>query len=158
MPAVINFLSGILHMAVPKQGVKLMKVLPPFQAISSHLVLVDNFSSVSPNDLTMNCSELLGLDINEFFKVKVLYTCIRILEEFQSYYKDLPSSVEIFCSISRYLEAIPMNKYPKVVSNLHNRFLNVLKNSREQQQLHYIVMQAMKPKALKMLDPKIVEV
>lgn len=158
IPAAINFLSGVLHMAIPKTGVKLIKVLKPFQAISTQLVLVENFSSVIFNDLKMNCSDLLGLDIEEFFKVKVLYTCIKILEEFQFHYKDLPSSVVIFNPILRYLEDIPMDKYPNVVSNIQIQVLNLLKNSRDHNKLHYIVMQAMKPKALKMLEPRIVEV
>lgn len=157
MPAAINFISGILHMAIPKRGVKLIKVLPPFQAISSHLVLVDNCSSIVLKDFKMDCSEMLGLNIEELFKIKVLYICIRFLEEFHSHYEELPSSVEIFSPVLRYLENIPLTKYPKTVENLHNKVLNLLKTSRDQKKLPHIVMAAIKPKALKMLEPKIVE-
>lgn len=158
MPAVLNFLSGILHMAIPKRSIKLIKVQPPFKPTSSHLVLLDDLSCNDFNNLKMNCSNLLNSEIEENYKMEVLYACIKILEQFHTSYQDLPSCVEIFSPVLRYLEAIPMDKYPKLIKNAQETFLNNLRNSRDQQKLPYIVMQAMKPKALKMLEPKIEEV
>lgn len=154
MPAAINFLSGILHMAIPKTGVKLIKVLPPFKAVSSHLVVVEDFSSIVFDDSKISCSNLLSLEIDESFKVEVFCTSIKILEEFHSHYEDLPSCVEIFSSVLRYLEAIPMDKYPEIARKLHSRFLNTLRNSRDHRSLPYLVSKPKKPKALKMLEPK----
>lgn len=158
MPAAINFLSGILHMAVPKAGVRLVKVLPPFKATSSDLVLVENMSSKTLPNSKMDCSNLLSMEIEENYKIEVMYASITILEEFHANYQDLPSCVEIFSPILKYLEAIPMNYYPKLVKDAHSGLLKSLRNSRDQQNISYIVMQAMKPKALKMFEPKIEQV
>lgn len=158
MPAAINFLSGILHMAVPKTGVKLIQVLPPFKKTSSDLVLVENLSSHTSFNTKMDCLNLLNMDIEESYKIDVLYASLEILEEFHANYKVLPSCVEIFSPILKYLEAIPMNYYPKLVKDAHAGLLNTLRNSIDQRNMPYIVMEAMKPKALKMFEPKIEDV
>lgn len=149
-------MSGILHMAIPKGGVKLIKVLPPFKATSSHLVLLENLSSNDSYILKMDCSNLLDLEIiEENYKIEVLYATIKALENFHTNYQELPSCVEIFNPVLKYLEAIPMDNYPKLVRKVQETFINILRNSRDQRKLPYIVMQTMKPKALKMLEPKI---
>lgn len=148
-------MSGILHMAIPKGGVKLIKVLPPFKATSSHLVLLENRSSNDSHIFKMDCTNLLDLDIEENYKIEVLYVTIKVLENFHANYQELPSCLEIFSPVSKYLEAIPMDNYPKLVRKAQETFLRILRNSRDQRKLPYIVMQTMKPKALKMLEPKI---
>lgn len=158
LPASINFLSGVLHQAIPKTGVKLIKVLPPFKATSSLLLLVENLSSYSQDDLKMDCSTLISRNLDEMNKIKMLYASLNILEGFHNLLKDLPSSVEIFGSTLSYLKSIDMGYYPDIVKNTHSRIVKKLEDSKDELKLPFIVMRAMKPKALRMLEPKIVEV
>lgn len=145
-------------MAIPKTGVRLIKVLPPFKATSTDLVLVENLSSNYQQDIKLNTSSLLNKNIAESYKINVLYATLKLLEEFHMHFKECPSHVEIFCPVFKYIEAIPMEKYPELVQNTHENLVRVLKNSRDEQKLPYMVMKASKPKALRMLEPKIVEV
>lgn len=145
-------------MAIPKTGVKLIKVLPPFKKTSSLLVLTKNFSSGYSDQLRLEYSYLLNMDMEESYKIRVLYASLKILEEFHTHFKDLPSCVEIFSPVLKYLEAIPMNYYPELVKNSHEHLFKVLKSSIDQRKLPFIVMQVMKPKALRMYEPKIEEV
>ncbi|KAJ8934163.1 hypothetical protein NQ314_013545 [Rhamnusium bicolor] len=140
LPAAINFLSGILHMAVPKTGVKLLKVLPPFKSTSSLLVLVENYSLESFKSLQMDSTDLLENEIKEEYKIRVLYNTLKLLEDFYYNIKELSSSSEIFERPLRYLELIPTLNYPKEVQN------------------YYIAMETKKPKALRLYEPKIEEI
>lgn len=144
-------------MAIPKIGVKIVKVLPPFKAISCLLVLLENFSSAENKNVKMNFSDLLNAEIEEKFKIKVLFVTIKLLNEFHAHLQTLPSCVEIFSTVLAYLKAIPMDNYPKLVRDAHAGLVNILNESKEHRKTAYLVMQAMKPKALRMLEPKIEE-
>ncbi|KAJ8917757.1 hypothetical protein NQ315_005208 [Exocentrus adspersus] len=154
LPAVINFLSGVLHMAIPKTGVKLVKVLNPFKATASSLVLLENYSLESFKSLKLDSKDLINDDIEEEYKVRVLYTTLKLLEEFYNNLKELSSSNEVFGQVLRYLEMIPTNSYPKEVKTSLEVLTKTLRDSKNKT-LKYIVMQAKKPKALRLYEPKI---
>lgn len=118
----------------------------------------ENLCCENVENLKMDFSSLLNSDINEHDKITILYVTLKILEEFHTYFHNLPSCVEIFSPVFKYLEAISMDNYPALVRDAHRDLLNILKSSRDERKLHYIVMRALKPKALRMLEPKIEEV
>ncbi|KAG5872705.1 hypothetical protein JTB14_008799 [Gonioctena quinquepunctata] len=155
VPAVINYLSGILHMAIPKTGVKLIKVIPPFKATSNLLVLLENFSLESFESFMMKSEDLQSNDIDEEFKVRVFVNVVKLLEEFHENLKVLPSSVEIFEPLVRYLELLPTTKYPKEVRDIAERLMGSLRGAKSERKLEYIVMEATRPKALRLYEPKI---
>lgn len=146
-------------MVIPKAGVKLMRVLPPFKNTSSQLVLMENLSNQETSgNLKMDCSCLLNKDIDDNFKVRVLFTTLNLLGEFHIHLQNLPSSVEIFNPVLKYLEDVPINKYPESVKNIYYKLQRVLNESKAQRKLEYLVMPTMKPKALRLYEPKIEEV
>ncbi|KAJ8941562.1 hypothetical protein NQ318_011521 [Aromia moschata] len=86
-----QLLSGILHMAIPKTGVKLIKVLPPFKPISSLLVLLENYSLESFDSYQMDGTDLSNTEIKEEYKVKILYNVIKLFYvSFMTTYKNYP--------------------------------------------------------------------
>ncbi|CAG9817556.1 unnamed protein product [Phaedon cochleariae] len=159
LPGVINFLAGLLHMAIPKTGVKLVKVPPPFKSTSTLLVLLENlslsFSDSSEKCFQMKNTDLLSTEIDEEFKVRALHTAIGLSEEFYRHFEKLPSNVEIFSPIQKYLELVPALNYPRKVANGMENLSNCLNKTKSERILNYIVMEATRPKALRLYEPKI---
>ncbi|KAJ8941561.1 hypothetical protein NQ318_011520 [Aromia moschata] len=56
------------------------------------------------------------------------------------------------------MEMIPTSKYPKEIKTAVEDFVNLLDEDRLKRKLDYIVMEAKKPKALRLYEPKIEEV
>lgn len=155
MPATLNFLCGMLYQAIPRNGMKFLKPPPPFST-SYLLVVAKNIEkSEKFESLKMDFSNMLSTDIEEAFKIQILYANLKILGEFYTHLENLPSSVEIFNPALTFLEAIPIANYPELVRSTHEHCISLFKNGRALKQITYIVMQAMKPKALRMLEPKI---
>ncbi|XP_018579917.1 nucleolar protein 14 homolog [Anoplophora glabripennis] len=158
LPAVIIFLTGILHMAVPKSKPKLIKILPPFKATASDLVLLENYSLGSFKSLHLDSKDLVNDDISEEYKVRVLYVALKLLEEFYNNLKELSSSIEIFNPVLRYLDMIPTCNYPREIKTCLEDLTNTLRNGKVNKKLNYIIMAAERPKALRLYEPKIEEV
>ncbi|CAH0555497.1 unnamed protein product [Brassicogethes aeneus] len=159
LPAVVNFLGGILHMTIPKTSVKLIKVSPPFKSTSSHLVLVEDKSKKTYDNLKLSSADLLdSSEITEDFQVRAFYNTVKLIEEFVNNLKDLSSNVEIFQGIANYLKLVKVDKYPKVVKEAKLSLEKLLENNRKERKLEFIVMEAKKPKALRLYEPKIVEI
>lgn len=143
-------------MAVPKVGVKLIKVMPPFKSISNELVLLEDCSNLDA-ELKMNVTDLDGGDFDEEFKIRVTNTVINLILEFFDIYKELASCVEIAEPIFKYLELIPMNSYPITVRKNHKKLKDSLTELKNNRNLVYVKMAERRPKALRLYEPKIVE-
>ncbi|KAF2903270.1 hypothetical protein ILUMI_02919 [Ignelater luminosus] len=157
LPAAVSFLAGILHMTIPKSGVRLIKVLPPFRSTSSALVLYKNCSSVCMS-LKLEISDLTEIEISEDFKIRALYTTLKLLQEFKLIFSDYSSRCEIFENVTHYLEQIPVSNYPIEVQNEMKKLSDSLEKTKQERKLDYIVMEAKKPKALRLYEPNIQKV
>ncbi|KAJ8985040.1 hypothetical protein NQ317_016951 [Molorchus minor] len=158
LPAVVNFLSGLLHMAIPKSGVRLFKIIPPFKSTSSLLVLLKDYNSESFNSYSLDSRDLLNNEIEEDYKVRVLYNSLKLLQNFYSNFAELSSRIEIFNLPEKFLNKIPTTNYPKEVKELMEDFRKTLKQGKTDCKLEYVFMEAKKPKALRLYEPKIQEV
>lgn len=143
-------------MAIPKVGVKLIKVNPPFQATSNLLVLFNDCRK-NNTDLKMQICDLIKEEIDDSFKVRAIYTSLKLIEEFHNNFATIPSNVEIFSDINAYLELLPTRNYPKIVVEQYETVSRQLKTNINERKLEYVVMAALKPKALRLYEPKIVE-
>lgn len=157
LPAAISYLGGLLHMAIPKLGVRLIKVNPPFRPTSSLLVLVNDCSG-DDFDFKMERSDLVEEEITDSFKIRAIHTTLRLIEEFDNNLSTLSSNVEIFNDIRVYLELLPTRNYPKTVQTQFENVSRQLKDRKIERKLEYIVMEAKKPTALRLYEPKIEEV
>jgi nucleolar protein 14 len=157
LPAAISYLGGLLHMAIPKLGVRLIKVNPPFRPTSSLLVLVNDCSG-DDFDFKMERSDLVEEEITDSFKIRAIHTTLRLIEEFDNNLSTLSSNVEIFNDIRVYLELLPTRNYPKTVQTQFEKVSRQLTDRKIERKLEYIVMEAKKPTALRLYEPKIEEV
>ncbi|KAB0794544.1 hypothetical protein PPYR_11383 [Photinus pyralis] len=155
LPSATKFLAGVLHMAIPKPCVKQIKVLPPFRSISSHLVLTKRTTTLTTTKLEL--TDLTELDISEDFKQRSLQVALQLVSEFNENFHELSSNCEIFSPIEEYLGQIPTANYTPDLRQLLGEILDKLKSNHDKK-LYYIVMQASKPKALRLYEPNIQKV
>ncbi|KAF5290007.1 hypothetical protein FQR65_LT11673 [Abscondita terminalis] len=139
LPSAINFLGGLLHMAIPKTSVQLIKVL--------HLL----------TPLKLEPDDLNETEISEDFKIRILYNSLRAISEFNQNFKDFTSNKEIFTLINKYLELIPVDKYNDVVRDEMKNLVSSLKEFTDKK-LDYIMAEVKRPKALRLYEPNIQKV
>ncbi|XP_045475377.1 nucleolar protein 14 homolog isoform X2 [Harmonia axyridis] len=157
MPGCLTFLGGILHMAVPKTTVRIIKVSPPFKSLSADLVLLENSCSLHLPP-KMEVDDLVEEEITESFKVRAVYTTLKIAMEFFENFKEYPSNLEIFEPIYSYCKLIKSEMYPEEVRNEIKSVIDLIENSKSQRILKYLQMEAAKPKILRLYEPNIMDV
>lgn len=144
-------------MAIPKTGVKLIKVSPPFKSISSHLVLCRKFANAKLSE-KHNVSNLIQTEFTEEFKVSTVFLSLKLLGDFIDHLKQLPSSIEIFTEAEKFVRQIPMDLYPKQVKDVHQKVCDSLEELKAEHKMPYLIVESKKPKALRLYEPKIVQV
>ncbi|KRT80247.1 hypothetical protein AMK59_8628 [Oryctes borbonicus] len=157
LPSAINFLVGILHMAIPKTGVKLIKISPPFKISCNKLVLCNNHEE-STMELAMSVGYLLEGEINDEFRIRAIHLCLSLLEEFAVNFMDLQSSYEIFIAVLKYLELVPMGNYPKKVKQKWTLLMEEIITMKNNRRMEYLMLAPKKPKALRLYEPNIEKV
>lgn len=150
-------MGGVLHLAIPKVGIKLIKVRLPFKSTSSELVLINN-NTKENFDMKLEARDLINEEIDDNFKMRCLYTTLELIKDFHNNLDALPSNLELFCDIVVYLDLLPVGSYPQIVQDLYNRVTKQLEHKRMNNNLNFIVLEAKRPKALRLYEPKIEEV
>uniref|UniRef100_A0A4W4DNV0 NOP14 nucleolar protein homolog (yeast) n=1 Tax=Electrophorus electricus TaxID=8005 RepID=A0A4W4DNV0_ELEEL len=134
IPELINFLLGLLHLAVPSDPC----AGKPTHVSRSHLVM---------------CSVSLQRD---HYRLSVLHTCLDLVKRCTALYRELPSYQQIFQPIRTLLaKHLPVEGYPTPLQ-VGRRPNTDLPESPSQHAP--LVFEKKKPIPLKLLEPKIVEV
>ncbi|GLV32750.1 lethal (3) 07882 [Carabus blaptoides fortunei] len=157
MPAAFIYIMGILHMAIPKFGVKLIKIIPPFKPNSVALVLSKKRTKCS-TELQMNARDFVEEEIDEDFKVRTIYTVFKISQELHENWNELPSQLDIFEPFLKLLNMIPVQNYPTEIQTEMNKVKNMIHDRKKNKKIEYIVMEKKKPKALRLYEPNIEKV
>lgn len=146
-------------MIIPKRAIQIIKVLPPFKSLSNLLVLNKPHKIISKDfNLKLNVDDILNDEIDESFKIRVLYATLRMLKEVHEYLKEVPSLCEIFAPIYKYLCMIPFGNYPEIVRKEGIDLKKIIEDSELNRKLVYIVMKKARPKALRLYEPQIEKV
>ncbi|MBN3322136.1 NOP14 protein, partial [Atractosteus spatula] len=165
VPELINFLLGILHLAVPDKTSLGYAVVPPFKAKgrSSDLLVVKNEKAAEVWKLKQQpLSAVQGLKFKDsleidHFKFSSLATCLDLVKRCTSLYKSLPSFSKVFQPIGTLLmKHLPVENYPSHLQALHQDILEAI-NSTPTSHVP-LVFEKKKPVPLKLYTPKIVEV
>uniref|UniRef100_A0A8B9HJC0 NOP14 nucleolar protein homolog (yeast) n=1 Tax=Astyanax mexicanus TaxID=7994 RepID=A0A8B9HJC0_ASTMX len=165
IPELINFLLGLLHLAVPADTCKDYCVVSPFRQqgkASKLLLLCDTESSSSwsrkPIPLTSVHRVTASTDLQrDHHRLSVLDACLDLVKRCATLYRDLPSYDQIFQPIRTLLtNHLPVQSYPPALQELQREILEAIPETPSQHSP--LVFDKKKPIALKMLQPKIVEV
>lgn len=162
IPEVINFLQGIMFLAIAKESGKIEPVVPPFKPVGKHINLLHIFNKVDSGDSRWSMSKMLAPEVDsqvfdtDSFKVAAVHQCLVLLEEFSKLYVSLPSYREIFTPVLCICEKLPKEMYPESVQYELRYFMTRCQGSCEKKR-SFLVMQKKKPKPLKMFEPKMEE-
>lgn len=146
-------------MATPKLLIKGIKVIPPFKKIgeSSNLLIIDQEKTdlqIDLNTIIMKACDLVNEDIDNDYRIRVLFTAINLITEFKNHLQELESAYSIFEPIMKLLKENPCNGYPsslkKHIKQLCEELVG-LKNKK----LEYIIREKKRPKPLRQYEPQI---
>lgn len=153
MPEALNFLSGVIHMASPATN---LQVVPPFKKEHKFLFLHTSQADRTELNLSMRGSDLAtkAPKIDDEFRVRAVCSALSLLCSLSHSYEEIPASRLIFEPIKQHLEALEINKYPQAVRESFNQLTDTL-TSLFKKELNPIVMEAKKPKALRLYEPSI---
>uniref|UniRef100_A0A8C8I9Z9 Nucleolar protein 14 n=1 Tax=Oncorhynchus tshawytscha TaxID=74940 RepID=A0A8C8I9Z9_ONCTS len=120
-PELINFLLGVLHLAVQDKTSTGYSVVPPFRQngkVSDLLVLSDPESSQtwSKKTLPLSATQTLTLTTDldtDHYRLSAVATCMDLLKHCSSLYRELTSYSHIFQPITTLLSKhLPIKTYP----------------------------------------------
>ncbi|XP_055731140.1 nucleolar protein 14 [Salvelinus fontinalis] len=164
-PELINFLLGVLHLAVQDKTSPGYSVVPPFRQngkVRDLLVLSDPVSSQtwSKKTLPLSATQTLKLTTDldtDHYRLSAVSICMDLLKRCASLYRELASYSHVFQPIATLLSKhLPIKTYPAALQDLHGEILAALSGSRTSRPL--LVFEKKKPIPLKLFTPKIVEV
>ncbi|XP_063066733.1 nucleolar protein 14 [Engraulis encrasicolus] len=165
LPEVINFLLGVLHLAVANKEALGYSVVAPFKQVgrSSDLLVLSSPREAtegwSRKPLPLSAAQGLQLTTDlekDHHRLSLLDTCLDLVKRFAMLYKDTPSFFHIFRPIRMALQQLPLQSFPSALQERHTEVLELLPETPAQQPP--LVFDKKKPIPLKMLTPKIVEV
>ncbi|XP_059830130.1 nucleolar protein 14 [Hypanus sabinus] len=165
IPEVINFLLGILHLAVPSKDNLEYTVIPPFKAVgksSDLLVQKDTKAAESWEMKPLPMSWMHGVrPCDELqvahFRFTCVAMCFNLCKKCCSLYRTLPAFQEIIQPLEKLLTShLPMNDYPAQLQELYHE---VLREIRDRPSCYQpLTFEKKKPVPLRFFTPKIVEV
>ncbi|XP_053107859.1 nucleolar protein 14 [Hemicordylus capensis] len=165
IPELVNFLLGILHMAVPKRGVQGYTLVHPFKSLGKNsdlLVVCEKVDAESwqkqnlPLHIITRSKENERTEMNHI-RLSCLAVCLDLVKKCAVFYGPLPSFCEIMQPIHILLSKhMPVNEYPIQLQELHGSVLKQLEI--QGQHYHPLVCEKKKVVPLKLFTPKIVKV
>ncbi|XP_049778606.1 nucleolar protein 14 homolog [Schistocerca cancellata] len=161
-PAAVNFLCGVLYLSVDKSAYKSVRPVPPFKSkgeASGLLILSEDFKTEDfVTNHKMNLSDLLeDAAVDDNFKIRALWTSVKLLSAFQQNLEPLASSFEIFKPVSVLINHLNTEQFPPDlkddISNLHDKIEKM-----SVKKICHLIFEKKKPKALRLYEPKVEQV
>ncbi|XP_038255131.1 nucleolar protein 14 isoform X1 [Dermochelys coriacea] len=165
IPELINFLIGMLHIAVPQKQLQSYTLVHSFRPAgkNSELLLVCDKKDMEtwqkqnlPLSIMTRLKESSKTEMNHF-RLSCLAVCLDLIKKCAALYESLSSFHEIMQPIRALLsEHLPVSEYPKQLQELHQNALKEIEDKGK----HYtpLVCEKKKPVPLKLYTPKIVKV
>ncbi|CAI5783569.1 Uncharacterized protein PODLI_1B029128 [Podarcis lilfordi] len=163
IPELVNFLLGVLYMAIPNKEVQGYTLVHPFASLgkrSDLLVVTDKADAdtwqkqhLPLHIITRSKDDRTGMN---HLRLSCLDLCLDLVKRCAVTYGSLPSFSEIMQPIQMLLRRqMPMIRYPQ---HLQELFDSVLKQLESKGQRCPLVCEKKKPVPLKLFTPKIVKV
>ncbi|KAM8706856.1 hypothetical protein ACLKA7_011023 [Drosophila subpalustris] len=157
LPAVFNFLQGIVHMAIPKKDADQLEIVPPFERdglMSKLLAIPATKESKAFGPQQMQASDLVTITLTLDFKVRALDTGLRLIKQIV---EELVSEHTGACFLAKpfvaLLERLPLEPYPEHVRQHHAEATAAVQQVAAQK-MKPLAPPDRKPKALRLLEPR----
>ncbi|XP_026995912.2 nucleolar protein 14 [Tachysurus fulvidraco] len=165
IPELVNYLLGLLHLAVPTHTCTDYQVVPPFrqQGKSSELLHVcdpQSAHSWTKKSISLSSAHRITATTErerDHYKLSALYVCLDLVKRCTVLYQQLPAYQHIFQPIRILLaKHLPVTDFPSALQELHKEILDAVPETPSQHAP--LVFDKKKPIPLKLLQPKVVEV
>ncbi|EDW44724.1 GM15357 [Drosophila sechellia] len=156
VPAIFNFLQGIVHMSIPKRDVEQLEITPPFERdgpLSKLLALPANMESTKLEPQRMQPSDLVTQTITPDFKVRALDTSLLLIKEALQLVEEHDGACYLAQPFLRLLSRLPLDSYPEHVHQ-HHKEATELAEKLAAQKMKPLAPAEKKPKALRLLEPR----
>lgn len=158
LPAAFNFLLGIVYLCIPKRPVEIIKILPPFQSqgFLSKLLAIpedsDDYKDIKEESL--KAEDLVTQTFTNDFKVRSLNQCLKLIQEAVALVNDNIGCNFLATPLLQMMEKLPLTAYPQYVKDNYEKTKSVLETLANKS-LTKLVPPEKKPKALRLLEPRI---
>ncbi|TMW40628.1 hypothetical protein DOY81_014291, partial [Sarcophaga bullata] len=158
LPAAFNFLLGIVYLCIPKRPVEIIKILPPFQSqgLLSKLLAIpedsDDYKDIKEEPL--KAEDLVTQTFTNDFKVRSLNQCLKLIQEAVALVNDNVGCNFLATPLLKMMEKLPLTAYPQYVKDNFEKTKSVLETLANKS-LTKLVPPEKKPKALRLLEPRI---
>lgn len=157
LPAVLNFIAGVIFLSVPKRPIELIKAIPPFKSSGdqSTLLVVESGSSQAKKvrEYRIKSSDLVTVEIDEPAKVGLLNVALNLARDVLVMLEANAGAQYFVTEIERHLTKLDFDEYPGFVEKSAKSCIEVMDRIRAKP-IAFIVPAEKKPKALRMLEPK----
>lgn len=156
IPAVFNFLQGIVHMSIPKRDVEQLEITPPFERdgpLSKLLALPANTESTKLEPQQLQPTDLVTQTITPDFKVRALDTSLLLIKEALQLVEEHVGACYLAQPFLALLSRLPLESYPEHVHQ-HHKDATELAEKLAAQKMKPLAPAEKKPKALRLLEPR----
>ncbi|XP_014253193.1 nucleolar protein 14 homolog [Cimex lectularius] len=150
LPEGMNFLSGIIHMCCPPSSSTFVTM--PFKKENKILFLQQPVTELDV-EYKMYSSDLTNATkTDDSFRVRCLFTCLRLVQTFADLYKDLIGVSLFLQPILNNVKKIEVDKYPLKIQEMISSVIERLQHFKEIG-FSPITFEEKKPKALRLYEP-----
>ncbi|KRG01533.1 nucleolar protein 14 homolog [Drosophila mojavensis] len=157
LPAIFNFLQGIVHMAIPKRQQERVEIAPPFEQdgpFSKLLAIPVTSDTKALQPQKLQPADLVTQTIDVDFKVRALDSTLCLLKQiFDEQMGEHTGACYLAAPFLPLIEQLPMNLYPEHVQQHCAEAKSTLKSVAEQK-MKPLAPPDKKPKALRLLEPR----
>ncbi|KAH8382251.1 hypothetical protein KR009_002565 [Drosophila setifemur] len=156
LPAVYNFLQGIVHMSIPKKEGDKLEITPPFERegpLSKLLALPANKETKKLEAQPLQAADLVTQTITPDFKVRALDTALLLIKESLQLVEEQVGSCYLAKPFLSLLSRLPLKNYPEHVQ-LHHKEATQLAEKLAELKMKPLAPAERKPKALRLLEPR----
>lgn len=155
LPAVINFLNGVIYVCSPKRIVQTVAIVPPFQSTAPWNSLLVMEERIEENiDLQLRSEDFLFDFIDEEFKLRALYCALEMIKDICQNQSGSLASYYIGKNFLVNLTRLNEISFPVKVDNALKKTVASVQELKAYS-LERLVAPEQKPKALRLLEPKI---
>ncbi|SPP80644.1 nucleolar protein 14 homolog [Drosophila guanche] len=156
LPAVFNFLEGILYISIAKRDGDKLEVAPPFELngpFSKLLAIAATPESKSLEQQNLQAADLVNHTLTLDFKVRALDTTLCLIREALQLVGEHTGACYLAGPFIPLLARLRLKPYPEHVQQ-HHREATQLVQQLAEQKMKPVALAERKPKALRMLEPR----
>lgn len=158
LPAVFNFLQGIVHLAVPKQEDALEEIAPPFERdgpFSKLLAIAETAESKALQPQQLQTADLVTHILTLDFKVRAVDATLRLVKQImEQLLAEQIGACYLASPFLPLLERLPLQAYPEHVKEHYKEAKEALELVAAQKMKPLAPAADKKPKALRLFEPR----